>query len=358
MKKILPLLLIGLPLIVGAQTKIKETDVPKSVLLSLEKTYESYKVKTWYQAPGQYIGEFVTDGQEGRCYFTNLGDWQYSAFPVTLDECPTLMNSYFVNNYPGYRIKSTDYVEEMSGDNYYRMIIVRKGVGSKDCELIFDTRGKLQKSTAPDPDAVKRDYYTHNNPDDNFGDKNTKAEQEEAQKKARHKIKRANAEEDIPTEERPTPGDAIVANFNKRYPSTRLKDGPDWYQRDMDEIVANFTNNQKNEFEYVYTTNTENHEKTTKKLAKDRYPSAIKKYLDEKYYGERYKIEKMVKYEYDSKYRGDDGKKPKPYLYVVISQKVDGEKVYTRLEFDHTNNFKGLLAQPLDDRDVQDKTKR
>ncbi len=75
MKKILLFLLIGLPLFTIAQTKIKETDVPKSVLLSLEKTYESYKVKTWYQAPGQYIGEFVTDGQEGRCYFTNLGDW-------------------------------------------------------------------------------------------------------------------------------------------------------------------------------------------------------------------------------------------------------------------------------------------
>lgn len=358
MKKIFLVILMCLPLLMEAQTKIKETDVPKSVLLTLEKTYESYKVKTWYQAPGQYIAEFVTDGQEGRCYFTNLGDWQYSAFPVKLTECPTLMNSYFVNNYPGYRIKSTDYVEEMSGDNYYRMVIVKKGVGSQDCELIFDTRGKLQKSTAPDPDAVKRDYYTHNNPDENFDDKTSKAEQEKAQEKSRHKAKRANIEEDMPVVERPQPSDAIKANFNKRYPTTRLKDGPDWYQRGNDEFVAYFTNNQKNEFECVYNTSTESLTKTGKILEKERYPSAVKKYLDEKFYGQKYKVEKMVKYEFDSKYRGADGKKPKPYMYVVVSQKGDKEKVYTRMEFDHTNNFKGLLAQPLDDHDIQNKTEK
>lgn len=355
MKKILLIITLCLPFLASAQTKIKETDVPRSVLLSLEKTYESYKVKTWYQAPGQYIAEFVTDGQNGRCYFTNLGDWQYSAFPIDLKECPTLMNTYFLNNYPGYRIKSTDYVEEMSGDNYYRMVIVRKGVGSNDCELIFDTRGKLMRSTAPDPDAVKRDFYTHNNPDENYDDNATKAEKEAAQAKSRRKAKRADATEDIPEVERPMPSDVILANFNKRYPESRLKDGPDWYQRGNDQFVAYFTNNQKNEFECVYSSATESLVKTGKILIKDRYPNAIKKYLDEKFFGERYKIEKMVKYEYDSKYRDENGKKPKPYTYVVVSQKINGERVYTRLEFDHTYGFMGLLAAPLDKRDIQNK---
>ena len=53
-----------------AQTKIKETQVPKSVLIALEKKYDSYKVKTWYQSPGQYIAQFSTDGQNGYAYFT------------------------------------------------------------------------------------------------------------------------------------------------------------------------------------------------------------------------------------------------------------------------------------------------
>lgn len=348
MKRILLVALCCLPLVTNAQVKIKDTDVPKSVLLSLEKTYESYKVKTWYQATGQYIADFVTDGQDGRCYFTASGEWQYSAFPVELSECPTLMNTYFVNNYPGYRIKSTEYIEEMSGDNYYRMVIIKKGIGSSDCELIFDTRGKLQKSTAPDPEVVKRDYYTHSNPDDNetteVADDNSRAHREGK--------KRNKTVADEPEVVRPMPSDAITANFNKRYPATRLAAGPDWYQRG-DEFVAYYTNNQKNDFEAIYSIETDQLVRTGKVLPKERYTNAILKYLAEKYKGEKFKVEKMVSYEYDAKYRGADGKKPKGYTYVVVSQGRGTNKKYTRMEFDHTYKFTGLLAGPLDERDVQ-----
>lgn len=352
MKKLILIALLALPLFSMAQTKIKETDVPKSVLITLEKTYESYKVKTWYTAPGQYIADFVTDGQNGRCYFTASGEWQYSTFPTDLQECPTLMNTYFVNNYPGYRIKSTEYVEEMSGDNYYRMIIVKKGVGAKDCELIFDTRGKLQKSTAPDPEVVKRDYYAHNNPDDDSQAR--AAEADDNSRAHRATKKREKPVEDVPEVERPEPSQAIVANFNKRYPATRLKEGPFWCQRGYDEFVAYYTNNQKNEFEAVFDIATEQMTKSGKVLTRDRYKTAIIKYLDEKFKNEKYKVEKMVTYEYDSKYRGPDGKKPKGYTYVVVSQKMGGGvKKFTRMEFDNNNNFTGLLAAPLDERDVQ-----
>lgn len=347
MKKFLLVALMCLPLLATAQTKVKETDVPKSVLLALEKTYDSYKVKTWYQAPGQYIAEFVTDGQHGRCYFTAGGDWQYSSFPVDLSECPTMMNTYFVNNYPGYRIRSTEYIEEMSGDNYYRLVIVKKGIGSADCELIFDTRGKLQRSNAPDPDVVKKDYYTHANPEDVTTD-------EETSKTKKSDKKRPKPVEDVPEVEAFTPSEAIAANFAKRYPATRLSAGPDWYERDNGECVAYYANNQKNKFEAVYSMTDEKLIKTGKVLDKDRYKSAIIKYLNEKFKGEKYKVEKMVVYEFDSKYRGADGKKPKPYTYVVVSQKASGHTLkYTRMEFDNAGKFTGLLAQPLDERDVQ-----
>ncbi len=339
--------LMFLPLVAMSQSKIKETEVPKSVFLALEKTYDSYKVKTWYQAPGQYIADFVTDGQNGRCYFTANGDWQYSSFPVALEECPTMMNTYFVNNYPGYRIRSTEYVEEMSGDNYYRMVIVKKGLGSADCEMIFDTRGKLQRSTAPDPDVVKKDYYTHSNPEDVTQD-------EETSKTKKSNKKRPKPVEDVPEVEAFAPSDAIAANFSKRYPATRLSAGPDWFERAGDECVAYYANNQKNKFEAVYSMSEEKLIKTGKVLPKERYTSAIMKYLNEKFKGEKFKVEKMVVYEFDAKYRGADGKKPKPYTYVVVSQKASGHTLkYTRMEFDNTGKFIGLLAQPLDPRDVQ-----
>ena len=346
MKKVLFALLFCLPIVASAQTKVKETSVPQSVLLALEKTYESYKVKTWYQAPGQYIAEFIVDGQEGRGYFTASGDWQYSSFPVKESECPTLMNTYFVNNYPGYRIKSIDYVEEMNGDNYYRMMIVKKGIGTSEYEMIFDTRGKLQRTNAPDPEAVKRYYYTHNNPDEKM-EKNDAADKKLG--------RRPRPAVDEPVEVKPAPSDAIQANFNKRYPATRLSEGPDWVKRGNDEMVAYYANNQEAEFEAVYSTVTESLVKVGKVLDEDRYKSAIIKYLDQAFRDEDYDVEKMVVYEYDSKYRGADGKKPKPYTYVVVSQKIKGtrDRKYTRMEFDNTSKFIGLLAQPLDERDVQ-----
>lgn len=334
-----------------AQNKIKETAVPQSVLLALDKTYDSYKVKSWYQAPGQYIAEIIIDGQEGRSYFAASGDWQYSSFPVELSDCPTLMNTYYVNNYPGYRVKTIDYIEELSGDNYYRMVIIRKGVGAEDCELVFDTKGKLMRSTAPDPAIVKRDYYKYNNPD---------ATEEEVENKApveHHKKTRPAPKIDKPADDTFAPSDAIAADFNKRVPPTRRNNkDAQWAQRGYDEVVAYYTNNQKVRLEAVYDANTDKFIKTGKTLDKDRYTSAILKYLAEKFNGEKYKVEKMVVYEFDSKFRGPDGKKPKPYTYVVVSQKFKGsvnKMKFTRMEFDNSGNFTGLLAQPLDEFDIQ-----
>lgn len=355
MKKILITLLFCAPLLLSAQTKIKETAVPKSVLLTLERTYsqEGYKVKTWYQAPGQYIAEFVVDGMQGRGYFTAAGDWQYSAFPTKIEECPLIMHSYFYDNYPGYRIKSIDYVEEMEGDNYYRMIIVKKGVGFNDNEMIFDTRGKLIKSNAPDPAVVKREFYALNNPEAEDEHNTTKAADGRKKKNGR----RPSAVEDVPEQETPQPAAGIIKDFEKRVPPARRNNKePYWMQRGEDEFVAYYKNNQKQQFEMVYSIETEKLVKTGKTLPEERYTSAIMKYIDQTFLDEDYEVVKMVVYEYDAKYRGADGKKPKPYTYVVVSQRDKGKGMnkyrFTRMEFDNQGRFVGLIAQPLDAYDI------
>ena len=107
--------------------------------------------------------------------------------------------------------------------------------------------------------------------------------------------------------------------------------------------------------EEVYDVASDAHIMTGKVLDKNHYTAAIVKYLQQKYKGETYKIERMIVYTYDSKWRVD-GKKPKPYTYVVISQKVRGlgnKLKYTRMEFDSAGNFTSLLSQPLDKNDIQ-----
>lgn len=351
MKKIILFLLLVAPLLTMAQTKIKETQVPKSVLISLEKKYESYKVKTWYRSPGQYIAEFIYDGQQGRAYFTHNGDWQFSSFPTRQEDCPTEMNRYFINSYPGYRIKSIDYVEQMDGDIYYRMVICKTGVGFEDNELIFDPRGRLQKSNAPNPDAVKREFYTLNNPD----------EEELSNKQLKELKSHKGGKRPMPVEDTPEPSKidttaTIVAHFKKLCPPSKVVEGPEWVQRGREQVVAYYINRQNAEMEEVYDVPSQAHICTGKVLERDRFTNVIVKYLDQKYKGEKYKIERMIVYTYDSKWRGDDGKKPKPYTYVVVSQKVKGlgnQLQYTRMEFDAAGNFTNLLAQPLDKNDIQ-----
>lgn len=342
MKKLILIAMLVLPLIAGAQTKVKETEVPKSVLITLAKTYDTYKVKTWYAAPGQYIADFVVDGQHGRGYFTAGGDWQYSSFPVKAKECPTLLTTYIAENYPGYKISDVNYIEERSGDNYYKVIISREAIDATDCEMIFDTRGKLMRSNAPEPEAVKREYYTLNNPEYDDG-RNT-----------RIKGKRPLPEEDKPAEAGPVePTGAIAEHFQKNH-AKRVKKGPEWAMRTGGvQMVAYYMNAQRVEMEVVYNTETGACEWVGKTLARERYKKGIVKYLEEKFKGEKYNIEKMVTYTADSKYRGADGKKPKPYTYVVVSQKVNREMKYVRLEFDAKDSFTGLLAAPLDIYDIQ-----
>ena len=350
MKKIVLLLLLALPLLSMAQTKIKETQVPKSVLNALERKYDSYKVKTWYRSPGQYVAEFVYDGQNGRAYFTHNGDWQYSSFPTKAEDCPTAMNRYFVDNYPGYRIRSIDYVEQMDGDVYYRMMIVKTGVGYEDNELIFDPRGRLQKSNAPDPDAVKREFYTLNNPDEE------ETNDEHLNKlKSNKGGKRPAPVEDVPEVLCIDTTSDITAHFGKICPPSKVVEGPEWVNRTPGLVVAYYINRQGVEMEEVYDVASDAHMMSGKVLDKKHYTAAIVKYLDQKFKGESYKIERMIVYTYDTKWR-IDGKKPKPYTYVVVSQKVKGlgnKLKFTRMEFDAGGNFTGLLAQPLDKNDIQ-----
>ena len=59
----------------NAQTKVKESQVPRAVLLAMENTYTSYSVKAWFEQPGQYVADFSTEGQNGKAYFTDDGEW-------------------------------------------------------------------------------------------------------------------------------------------------------------------------------------------------------------------------------------------------------------------------------------------
>ncbi len=351
MKRLFLILCIFSSFATFAQHKVKESEVPKDVLLALENTYFNYKVKGWYQEANQYIADLVVDGQAGKSYFTDKGDWQYSAFPVSEKESPTLMMNYFYNNYPGYRSKKIDYIEEKSGDNYYRMIVTKKGIGSSEYEMVFDTRGKLLKSNAPDPELVKKEYLALNNPEDYDNSRTTPVaptgvagEGEKGSKKSKKDLE-IEAEENNPDK----PTEEVLKVFDRKVPATRIEKGPEWIKEGSN-YIARYLNKQKITTQMTLSENAQVISTMTE-LAEERYPVAVKKYLDTKYKDEKYKIEKICRIDYDAKYKDPQtGTRPKSSYYVMISQKVKGkkEKKITRMTFDQSFRFTGVLAEPLD----------
>ena len=156
--------------------------------------------------------------------------------------------------------------------------------------------------------------------------------------------------------------EALLSDDEERNLSERIRQGD---QRALSKLVeanlrfvvtiARQYRGQGVEMEDVYDVEQSKHIMQGKVLDKDHYTAAIVKYLAEKFKGEQYKIERMIVYTYDTKWRVD-GKKPKPYTYVVVSQKVRGlgnKLKFTRMEFDAGGNFTGLLAQPIDKNDIQ-----
>ena len=76
----------------NAQTKVKESQVPRQVLLAMENTYTTYSVQAWFEQPGQYVADFTTEGQKGKAYFTVRRDLKYEGF-----------RTHFVHKQPTYQ---------------------------------------------------------------------------------------------------------------------------------------------------------------------------------------------------------------------------------------------------------------
>lgn len=347
---ILASLLLALSLGLNAQ-KLRNSDIPQEVRLGLENTYSDYKLQGWYFETGQYVAEISIDEQIGRVFLTATGNWQFTIFNVAEQELPTLVANYFLNNYPGYRIKKSEYIEDFSGDNYYRLIIAMKGLGQTEYEMIFDPRGKLTKTNAPDPDFVKKDYISRLNPEAIEYRQRKMAERAEMDGsgleiridddvKSAGKKKSKDVEIDVPETLNisATPEEVLTA-FKKKFP--RIEE-VEWVA-EGENFKALFENRGiKTELLYkadgMLMT-------TSKEVLKERYPRPLMKDLTERY--PNAKIEKFQKVEYDMKYRKTvTDRKLDTYFYIELSEKIKGkkDKKYIKLTYDKSFRYQGLVG--------------
>lgn len=329
-----------------AQSKLRESDIPQEVRLGLENAYSDYKLRSWGFETGQYIAFISIDGQEGKCYLAANGNWQFTIFDVPEAQTPTLVMNYFVNNYPGYRIRKCEYVEEQSGDNYYRLLISMKGIAQNEYELIFNPRGNLIKSNAPNPVDVKKDYIARQNPEDIERQQKKAAERESMYDKnilvsqdiapdgsAINRSKQV----DISIPEAKTtiePTAEILKSFKKKFPRV---ENIEWKMEEENYIVS-FTNRQGTLLEARYKPegmliNTATH------MLKKRYPRPILKDLEKRY--PEAKIEGILKVDWDRKYAATvTDRKLKTYYLVELSEKIKGRKEKKKISMTYDNSFR------------------
>lgn len=346
--------------------KLRLSDIPQEVRMGLENTYTDYKLLGWFFETGQYVAEIDIDNRTGRVFLTANGNWQFTIFNVPEQELPTLVANYFINNYPGYRIKKSEYVEDFGGDNYYRLVISMKGIGQTEYEMIYDTRGKLIKTNAPDPGYVKKDYIARLNPEDierqqkkmsdrtalpgtglKIGDENYVAANKDPEgsgKKGR-KVDIA-APEALDTPKIP---ESVTKAFEKKYPRIEVEE---WKMEDTC-YNANFKNRQQTSLQALFMPDGSLVSVTTD-VDPSRYPRLILKDLDERYPNATVSIIRKV--DYDIKYkRTVTERKLEQYFYIELTEKIRGRKdVKTiKLLYDKSFKYQGL-AGTGDDYEYED----
>ena len=348
MKRFLLIVLLLSGFLSAYSQKLRNSDVPQEVRMGLENTYYDYKLLGWFFETGQYVAEINIDNQTGRAFFTANGNWQFTIFNIAEQELPTLVANYFINNYPGYRIKKSEYVEDFGGDNYYRLIISMKGVAQTEYEMIFDPRGKMIKTNAPDPDFVKKDYIARLNPEDIERNQKKMAERaalpgEVVKVPGSGDINTSGKKIDI---QAPEPLDdvkipePVTKSFEKKYPRIEIDSwkGEDTCYR------ALFQNRQGTNLETLFMPDG-TIVSVTSEVNPDRYPRLIMKDLDERYPDA--KVSYIQKIEYDIKYRRMiTDRKLSQYFLVVLEEKIKGrrEMKTIKLTYDKSFKYQGLAT--------------
>ncbi len=347
MKRILLLIVLLFGFTSLYSQKLRNSDVPQEVRMGLENTYTDYKLMGWFFETGQYVAEINIDNQVGRVFLTASGNWQFTIFNIAEPELPTLVMNYFINNYPGYRIKKSEYVEDFGGDNYYRLIISMKGIAQTEYEMIFDPRGKMIKTNAPDPDFVKKDYIARLNPEDIERNQKKMAQRTAMPGDAEkvpgssdyYKGKMVDIQAPDPLDEVRIP-ETVTKAFEKRYPRIEV----DTWKGEDTCYRAYFKNRQGVDLETLFMPDGGIVSVATE-VNKDRYPRLISKDLDERY--PRARVVQFQRIEYDIKYRRMvTDRKLEQYFYIVLEERIKGrrDKKTIKVTYDKSFKYQGLAT--------------
>ncbi|MFZ4400531.1 MAG: hypothetical protein ACOYO1_10890 [Bacteroidales bacterium] len=365
--------------------KIDDEQVPKDVLIGLETIYPEVSAKAWEIKDGNYFASIKVDGQSGKAEISPEGKWIISKFPVGEKELPSTIVKYFYDNYLGYKISISQYIEEPNDNNYYYLKIQKKGLNQEENgELFFDLSGKLTKNTAPEivkvNDEAKNDVaIEEEKPIKNKKKKDDVLEEDQPVKSKKKKIETDDSEiEAVAPKPKPQPKapkaskskkkniddeessssnvdvpQAVKKYFDKKFPRS---EEVEWTQNDSNYIAAFFFHEMEQKAEFAPDGKIVS---TTSIMDPKNIFRPLENYLMKKY--DKYKVVKAEKILYERNYQKIyPEKKLKNYYYVEISQKVKGSKIpkITRLWFDGVGAIDKIEEGDVEDDSSNDAEER
>lgn len=156
----------------SVQSNTTETavNIPPAVLAAFKQKAPDAVILSWKQDSVDYVATYTIEGQKMTSAFDVEGTWINTKADVMEKELPGMIINHFKQNYVGFKIKTSQLIEDSVQSNYY-LFIKKEGVGQGTLELYYSLTGKFLKKIVPASNKNNADAFLNEDPKDSEKDK-------------------------------------------------------------------------------------------------------------------------------------------------------------------------------------------
>lgn len=135
--------------------KVKETEVPKTVITSFQTHFGGVRADAWdKEKNGEYEAEFKMNKVEMSANFSSEGTLIETEEEIAITSLLNSVEEYINKNYLGSKIEEASKITDAAGKITYETEIEK---GKEEIELIFDANGQFVKKMIEVKDEKHKD---------------------------------------------------------------------------------------------------------------------------------------------------------------------------------------------------------
>lgn len=151
---IITVAIIVLSMNAASAQKIKEEEVPKTVITSFQTHFKGAKVDKWdREKNGEFEAEFKMNKVEMSANFSADGKLMETEEEIATSTLPKTATDYVTKNYAGIKIEEAAKITDSTGKVTYEAEVKK---GKEEIELLFDGTGTFIKKEVETKDDTKK----------------------------------------------------------------------------------------------------------------------------------------------------------------------------------------------------------